>query len=74
MSMEDKKFFSPGDIVVLNKSLSNQPLRMMIIGKEVDSCGMILGFRCLFFDYTGAPHECVFNTKDLRLEAIEYAK
>lgn len=72
--MEDKKFFSPGDIVMLNKSLSNQPLRMMIIGKEVDSCGMLLGFRCLFFDYTGAPHECVFNTKDLILEDIEYAK
>lgn len=66
--MEDKKYFSPGDLVVLNKLLTNAPDVMLVLGKasEMDEVSL-KGIICLFFDKIGVPHECVFNTKDLML-------
>ena len=64
---DDKIYFTPGDIVYINKRLSNKPSTMMVIGNENKNDSRLIGIRCLFFDNLGTPHECIFNTKDLEL-------
>lgn len=71
--MEDKKYFNPGDLVVLSKSLPNAPV-MMVMGPEtflvrskVSIKGTLKGIRCRWFTKDGFVQEAVFNTKDLSL-------
>lgn len=73
--MEDKIYFLPGDVVVLNKYVSNEPDTMLVIGKSNDSKEQtLIGIKCLFFDKLGAPHEQVFSTKDIKLYKLDYAE
>lgn len=77
--MEEKVFFSPGDVVKVDKKIENVPL-MYVIKKEMqfvrgrgfeeknkDIKSNFIGIRCRWFDKNQAVHEAVFDTKDLML-------
>lgn len=72
---ENKIYFFPGDMVVLNKWLPDQPQVMLVLGKtQKVQESQLKGIKCLFFDKLGVPHEYVFNTKDLTLYIDNYAE
>lgn len=71
--MEEKIYFMPGDIVVLNKDIPNKPI-MMVVKKETltfrpakgeKSEEYFQGIRCRWFTTEGLLQEAVWNTKDL---------
>lgn len=68
---EDKIYFTPGDLVTLNKDLPNKPT-MMVIKKETSmfkhqsaNKDILKGIRCIWFTSKGELQEYIFNTKDL---------
>lgn len=68
---EEKIYFSPGDLVTLNKDLPNKPT-MMVIKKETsmfkhqtNNKDILKGIRCIWFTSDGKLQEYIFNTKDL---------
>lgn len=70
-SISDKIYFSPGDLVTLNKDIPNKPI-MMVIRKETsmfkhqsDSKDILKGIRCMWFTKNGELQEHIYNTKDL---------
>lgn len=70
--MEDKIFFSPGDVVTIRQDIPNKP--KMLVVKKVNSImnrdekdGVLRGIRCRWFTTDGFLQEEVFNTKDLTL-------
>jgi len=73
--MEDKVFFTPGDVVTLKQDIANKP---EMIVKTVDktsfrdsdpSCRdnkpILFGITCMWFTTTMEIQEKRFNTKDL---------
>ena len=71
--MDDRIYFSPGDIVTLNKDLPNKPI-MMVVKKETsmfknqsNKDNILKGIKCRWFTTSGEIQEAVFNTKDLIL-------
>jgi len=68
----DKVFFSPGDVVKLNKSIPNSP-KMYVVRKETKIFkpsnnlreNFLIGIRCRWFTEHGELQEAVFSTKDL---------
>lgn len=71
--MEDKVFFSPGDVVTIRQDIPNKPI--MLVVKKVNSImkhdedkeGILRGIRCRWFTTEGMLQEDIFNTKDLEL-------
>ena len=71
--MDDKIYFSPGDLVTINKDLPNKPI-MMVIKKEtsmfknqINKDNILKGIKCRWFTTTGEIQEAIFNTKDLTI-------
>lgn len=66
----DKVYLKPGDVVRLNKPLSNLP-NMYILRKEILNFKKgekaFLGMRCRWFNNNLDLCEAVFDTKDLDL-------
>lgn len=73
--MEEKVFFTPGDVVTLKQNLPNKPIMMV---KSVDKTSfrdeksslkeskpVLFGITCIWFTTTGELQEKRFNTKDL---------
>ncbi len=73
--MEDKVFFTPGDVVTLKQDLPNKPIMLV---KTVDKTSfrdsdssfkdnkpILFGITCLWFTATQEIQEKRFNTKDL---------
>lgn len=73
--MEEKVFFTPGDVVTLKQDLPNKPIMMV---KSVDKTSfrddktsfkeskpVLFGITCIWFTTTGEIQEKRFNTKDL---------
>ena len=71
-NMEDKIFFSPGDVVTIRQNIPNKPTMLVdrkvnnMISKD-DKEGILRGIRCRWFTKDGQMEEGVFNTKDLEL-------
>ena len=71
--MDEKIFFSPGDVVTIRQDIPNKPI--MLVVKKVnnlmkhseDKEGILRGIRCRWFTKDGHMEEGVFNTKDLEL-------
>lgn len=63
----DRRYFQPGDVVVINKEIDNKPKKMLVIGKQNNNNNELEGINCLFFDINGQPFEYLFNTKDISL-------
>lgn len=69
--MEEKIYFTAGDIVTLNKDIPNKPV-MIVVRKESsmfkhDKETPLRGIRCRWFTTSGEIQESIFNTKDLIL-------
>lgn len=71
--MEEKIYFSPGDVVKLRQDLPNSPT-MVVVKKETtlfkhkeDANNILKGIRCRWFTETGELQEATFSTKDLVL-------
>lgn len=69
--MEEKIYFTAGDIVTLNKDIPNKPI-MIVVKKESsmfkhDKEVPLRGIRCRWFTTSGEMQESIFNTKDLIL-------
>jgi hypothetical protein len=69
--MEEKVYFTPGDVVVIKQEVPNKPI--MVVGsvdKAVVRSGegsktTLFGISCFWFTTEGAIQEHRFNTKDL---------
>lgn len=71
MELEEKIYFSPGDLVTLNKDLPNKPI-MMVVRKETsmfkhqsNNKDILKGIRCMWFTTNGELQEYIYNTKDI---------
>lgn len=65
INMQDNDFLQPGDVVTLNKSITNKPV-MYIVSKEHGGSPLVfIGFKCRWFTDNGFIQEAVFSTKDL---------
>lgn len=69
--MEDKIYFSPGDVVTLRQDIENKP-KMIVVKKETTFIrtktpedSSLKGIRCRWFTKEGSLQEAVWNTKDL---------
>lgn len=74
--MEEKIFFSPGDLVTLKQNLPNKPV-MIVIHKEIKTFRLesptesskkvnyFVGIKCRWFTEDGTLQETIWNTKDL---------
>lgn len=71
--MEEKIFFSPGDIVTVRQNIPNKPIMLVVkkvnnmLGHNEDKEGILRGIRCRWFTSDGTLQEDIFNTKDLEL-------
>lgn len=70
--MEEKTFFSPGQLVKLKQNLPNAPIMMIYriersIMRNTNGRDILKGCRCRWFTTNGSLQEALFNTKDLRL-------
>lgn len=69
--MDDKIYFSPGDIVTLKQDIPNKP-KMVVVRKEmsilrnkVSEDNVLKGIKCRWFAEGGFLQEATWNTKDL---------
>lgn len=67
--IDDKIYFTPGQLVVLKHDLPNKPI-MMVVRKETSifkntGDNILRGIRCRWFTTDGTLQEAIFNTKDL---------
>lgn len=70
--IEEKTFFSPGQIVQLKQSIPNAPIMMVYriersIMRNTNGRDILKGCRCRWFTSDGTLQEALFNTKDLKL-------
>lgn len=68
--LDDKIYFTPGQLVVLKHDLPNKPV-MMVVRKETSifkntGDNILRGIRCRWFTTDGTLQEAIFNTKDLQ--------
>lgn len=71
-SMNEKIFFSPGDIVTLRQDIPNKPIMMVNriernILKNKEGAELLRGIKCRWFTSDSNLQEAVFSTKDLIL-------
>lgn len=69
MLVDDKVYFTPGQLVILKHDLPNKPV-MMVVRKETSifkntGDNILRGIRCRWFTTDGTLQEAIFNTKDL---------
>lgn len=69
MLVDDKIYFTPGQLVILKHDLPNKPV-MMVVRKETSifkntGDNILRGIRCRWFTTDGTLQEAIFNTKDL---------
>lgn len=67
--IDDKIYFTPGQLVMLKHDLPNKPI-MMVVRKETSifkntGDNILRGIRCRWFTTDGTLQEAIFNTKDL---------
>lgn len=71
--MEEKIYFTPGDIVTLKQDIPNKPT-MIVVGrvtsymrsqKDENKDTYFKGIKCRWFSNNGELQESIFNTKDL---------
>ena len=69
--MEDKIYFSPGDLVTLKQDIPNKPT-MIVVKKElsllknrISEDNVLKGIKCRWFNADGSLSEAIWNTKDL---------
>lgn len=67
--LDDKIYFTPGQLVILKHDLPNKPV-MMVVRKETSifkntGDNILRGIRCRWFTTDGTLQEAIFNTKDL---------
>lgn len=69
--MEDKIYFSPGDVITLRQDIPFKPT-MLVVKKETTFLrtkmpeeSSLKGIKCRWFTEQGLLQEAVFNTKDL---------
>ena len=67
--LDDKIYFTPGQLVILKHDLPNKPI-MMVVRKETSifkntGDNILRGIRCRWFTTDGTLQEAIFNTKDL---------
>lgn len=72
--MEEKVYFSPGDVVTIKQNIPNKPV-MIVVKKETMSIrtggipnvseDYFKGIRCRWFTSDGVLQEAIYNTKDL---------
>lgn len=66
--MEEKIFFTAGDVVTLKQEIPNKPIMVV---RSIDKMQvkeekpMLFGITCFWFTTTGEVQEKRFNTKDL---------
>lgn len=71
--MEDKTYFSPGDLVTIRQDIPNKPVMMVVkkinnlLKHDEDKEGILRGIKCRWFTTDGHIQEEIFNTKDLKL-------
>lgn len=70
LNQEEKVYFTPGDVVTLDKNIDFTP-KMYVIRKEMsylkgENKANFLGIRCRWFDKNFGIQEAVFDTKDLK--------
>lgn len=70
--MDDKIFFSPGNIVTLKQDIPNKPIMLVTkiernIIKRKDGIDLLKGIKCRWFTSDNKLQEAVFSTKDLIL-------
>lgn len=68
--LDDKIYFTPGQLVILKHDLPNKPI-MMVVRKETSifkntGDNILRGIRCRWFTTDGTLQEAIFNTKDLQ--------
>lgn len=69
--MEEKIYFTPGQLVTLRQDIPNKPT-MLVVRKKTsllknDDSNFLKGIECRWFTTSGKLQEAVFNTKDLVL-------
>jgi uncharacterized protein YodC (DUF2158 family) len=67
--MEEKVFFTPGDVVELRQSIQNKPEMVVAsVDKSTFKEGksVLFGVTCFWFTEAGMIQEKRFNTKDLK--------
>lgn len=70
MELEEKVYFTPGELVQIKHDLPNKPV-MLVVDKvsmtfKDKSEKTLLGMKCRWFTKDGLLQEAVFNTKDLQ--------
>lgn len=73
MTIEEKIYFNPGDLVkVRHEKLENVPVMYVlekitrnIATKEGSNENVFVGIRCRYFDKNQVLREAIFSTKDL---------
>lgn len=69
--MDEKIYFSPGDLVTLKQDLPNKPImvvvrkEMSILRNKISEDNVLKGIKCRWFTKDGFLQEAVWNTKDL---------
>lgn len=67
--MEEKVFFTPGDVVVLRQDIPNKPeMVVSTVDKSTfkDGKSVLFGVTCFWFTDAKEVQEKRFNTKDLK--------
>lgn len=70
MEQVEKTYFTPGDLVTVDKAIDNIPVmyvirKEMAYMKDIDKPNFI-GIRCRWFDKNQVVREAIFDTKDLK--------
>lgn len=72
ITIDDKIFYNPGDLVKVKHELNNAPVMYVIekstksiINKSGNKETMFLGIKCRWFDTNNVLREGIFSTKDL---------
>ena len=66
--MEEKIFFTAGDVVTLRQGIPNKPTMVVKSVDKMQAHGekpMLFGITCFWFTSSGEYQEKRFNTKDL---------
>lgn len=72
LTMENKVFFTPGDIVTIRQEIPNKPTMLVYrversIIRNDNGKDILRGVKCRWFTKDGKLEEAVFSTKDLIL-------
>lgn len=70
MEINDKIYFSPGEVVTLRQDIPNKPIMIVVrketrMFKDAENKDVLKGIRCRWFTTNQELQESVFNTKDI---------